>query len=283
MLAGVLVCGGPSAAQTLPVTLQTPPRDFGVFVGDLLTSVATITVPPGARLDERSLPVEGPVSSVIDVRRATVGGTPSRVEIRVTYQSFFSPEEVLGADVPGYVVAFVQGGRRLRASVPGFGFTASPFRHDLQPVLDPAALRADHVPAPARARGAAWEAAAGMAAMLCGLLVLAWPRLFAARQTPFAKAGREIARLARAPGGDAGAEAMRVLHRAFDATAGRRVLADDLDAFFDQHPRFAPLRERIGGFFASSRAVFFGAAAEAPGAAAWTALCRDLAGAERPA
>ncbi len=281
LFAALPVCGGPCAAQVVSVTLQPPARDFGVFVGDELTSTATLQVLPGTTLDLRSLPQEGPVSASVDLRRVAVGGTPGRVEIRVTYQSFFSPEQVLAAEVPGYKVSFSAGGRRLQAAVPGFRFTASTFRHDLQPVLDPAVLRPDHTQAVARAPGAGWKMTAGLAAMACGVLALAWPFGFASRQAPFRKAARELAGLARKPGATAGREAMLVLHRAFDATAGRRLFAGDLDDFVGRHQRFLPLRERIGTFFEASRGVFFGAPAEAPDVTAWVALCDDLARAER--
>ena len=282
-LAPLLACcgGGPAAAQILSVHTQQPARDFGVFVGDLLTSTAIIQVAPGTMLDARSLPPDGPVSPIADVRGVTVGGTRTRIEIHVTYQNFFSPEQVLGAEIPGYAVAFSAAGKRLLATVPGFRFTASTFRHDLQPTVDPAALRPDHPPVPASAPGAGKTLAAGLVAMCGGLLALAWPRAFASRRAPFHVASRQLASLARLPGEDAGRTAMLALHRAFDATAGHRVFADDLDEFVSRHQRFAPLRHRAGGFFEASRAVFFGSATTAPDAAAWLELVNDLARAER--
>lgn len=316
------IWSGPACAQIVSVTLQPPPRTFGVFVGDILTSTAILQVLPGTVLDPRSLPPDGPASPSVDVRRVIVGGTPTRIEIRVTYQSFFSPEQVSTADVPGYTLAFDAGGKRLRAIVPGFSYTASTFRHDLQPTLDPAALRPDHAPMPAHARNAAWQIAAGLVSMACGLVALAWPYAFAGQAMPFRKAARELARLHRKSGAqtsqhpseersnirrggwltspklfsnstrfpthamtgteaDAALEAMLVLHRAFDATAGRRVFADDLDRFFSSHKHFTPLRLRTVAFFETSRAVFFGAHVHAPAVAMWMGLCRDLADAER--
>jgi mxaA protein len=73
---------------------------------------------------------------------------------------------------------------------------------------------------------------------------------------------------------------MLTLHRAFDATAGRRLLADDLDAFFARFPRFVPLRSEIERFFAASRQMFFGSVATAPELAWLRRLARGLARAE---
>jgi mxaA protein len=58
--------------------------------------------------------------------------------------------------------------------------------------------------------------------------------------------------------GNAARDAMLELHRAFDATAGRRVLAADIDGFIEQHKRFGGLKQDIETFFAASRTFFFG-------------------------
>ena len=346
LAAAAAIWCAPSGAQIVSVARQPPKRNFGVFVGDFLTSTAILQVQAGTTLDQRSLPPEGPASPTIDVRRVSVGGTPTRIEIRVTYQCFFSPEQVSSAEVPGYTLDLSAGGKRLTAAVPGFSFTASTFRHDLQPTLDASALRLDHEPAPANASNAAWQITAGLASMACGVLRLVWPFAFAGRKMPFQRALSELARLQRlgkgvgqsrevrkswgewshspqtpqhsfsprlvsdgefgglgargssppiysstsislpihsmaSAGGDAALEAMLVLHRAFDATAGRRMFADDLDAFISHHKQFIPLRQRIGAFFEVSRGVFFGANVQVPDVASWVGLCRDLANAER--
>ncbi len=252
------ISGSPAAAQ-VSVTLQPPARDFGYFPGDLLTGTAVIVLGPDTILDARSLPPAGPVSGSMDVRRVEVSRAADgrRVEVRVTYQTFFSPEQVLRADIPGYALAFAQAGHRLTAAVPGFSVAVSPFRHDLQPVLDPAALRPDHAALSADTGTALRDLLAGAAlAALAGLILLV-PG-FDRRRGPFARAARQLARL---PPDGAAPDGLLVLHRAFDATAGRRLFADDLDVFLDGHPRFAPLRTEIAGFFAASRDAFFGAGA----------------------
>lgn len=271
---------GPVSAQIRSVVLQKPARDFGYFVGDLLSATSVITTGPDTVLDSRSLPPPGPVSASIDIRSADFSTTAipggQRVEIRVTYQNFFSPEQVLAAGVPGYTMAFDQHGKRLSAAVPGFGFAVSPFRHDVQPVIDKAALRPDH-PAllvdttqPERAL-----VAGGAIAILSLALLgaLSWrPR----RHGPFAQAA------GRLHAGGASHDSLLTLHRAFDATAGTRLLADDLDSFLATHSHFSPLRTEIEGFFATSRDAFFGGGGS-PNLCGLAPLCRALAQAERRA
>jgi mxaA protein len=108
--------------------------------------------------------------------------------------------------------------------------------------------------------------------LLLGIALLAyynawWPfRARAAR--PFTAAARAI-RLRAAQG--AGPESYRAslieLHRAFDASAGRRVLAEDVPEFLARHEVFRPLGEDIARFFASSRQAFFGSDTKGAGEA----------------
>ena len=275
-------CSSPSGAQILSVTLQKPARDFGIFVGDPLTATATIRLGPDTLLDRDSLPVPGPAGASIDVRRVAVSQDRdgSLVTILVTYQSFVAPPQVIEAEVPGYTAAFTRSGVRLAARVPGFTFTASPFRHDLQAAADPALLRPDHPALAARDAAARWLAVAGgTLALLAGLTLLA-ERGWRGRggRGPFAEADRQIAS-ARRRGEAAGA--LLALHRAFDATAGRRVLAADIGDFLAQQQHFAPSRHDVETFFSWSRKAFFDAAGGAPPWPEMVRMARALRRAER--
>jgi mxaA protein len=281
----ITACVMPAAAQIHSITLQPPSRDFGYFPGELMTATAVIVTGPDTVLDPRTLPAPGPASASIDVRAAQFSADPvpqgRRTTIRVEYQTFFAPEQVLRADVPGYAVTFAQGSNRLTASVPGFSFAASTFRHDIQPVLDPGALRPDHPQDLVAASGAGRMMVAGGAAALLGLMLAVWPgghwrAMLSGRQRPFAAAARSLRRRTTI-----GPDALLLLHRAFDATAGQRVLVDDLDRFFERSPAFLPLREQIAWFFLQSRLAFFG-----DGQVDWSGgdlvrLSRELARVER--
>ena len=275
-------CYAHADAQILSVTQQKPARDFGILVGDVMRASAAIRVVPGTVLDRSSLPAAGPVSASIDVRRVDVAESRdgALVTIRVDYQSFFAPPEVAQAEVPGYSAVFSCNGARLSAAIPAFTFTASPFRHDLQAATDPALLRPDHPAVLARDPAAPWLTLAGGAlALPAGLMLLArsgWG--LRPMRGPFAAADRHIAGLARS---QAGPGALQALHRAFDATAGRRVFAGDVDSFLDQHPHFAPLRGDIEDFFLASREAFFGPGAATPPWHELARVARALRRAER--
>jgi mxaA protein len=275
----------PAAAQIRSVALQPPDRSFGLLAGDTFSAVAIIEAGPDTHIDQGSLPPPGPLAASLDVRSTTVTRTRTRTgqryAIRITYQTFLAPEQVMETAVPGYSVGFTDHGARSTASVPGFGISVTTFRHDVAPMLDQAAMRPDHAPILADPAQPAWRLLAGVIAALLGIAGLLTSRgwiKFSARDRPFATAARHIARLP--PQASSGRDALQSLHRAFDITAGRRVLADDLDTFLIEHPRFLPLRREIAAFFAVSRATFFGGApcAVAP---SLHQLLRGLARAER--
>jgi hypothetical protein len=73
------------------------------------------------------------------------------------------------------------------------------------------------------------------------------------------------------PGGGGYRQALVLLHRAFDETCGARLLAGDLERFFQQHPRHSQHRAGVIRFFESSRAVF---CADPVPPAAMSAACR---------
>jgi mxaA protein len=283
---------GVAAAQLRATTVLPPSRDFGYFVGDTLTSGIEFLLSPGTRLDERSLPPPGPINGLVDLRhvivtRSTVAAGQREV-IRATYQLFFSPLEVAALHVPGYSVSFLQGRRRIVAPVPGFAVLVSPFRHDLRPKPDPALVRPDRAVARIDTGTFRNELWVGIVLAALGSLGLAWSSGWVTspgRQRPFARAASNVSKLRRTSDSGATIKALLILHRAFDATAGRRIFADDLEVFFQHHRNFVPLRRDIEAFFLSSRDAFFSALppASSISVAGLARLSRGLASAERSA
>ena len=257
-------------AQVRSVTVQPPQRDFGYFVGDVMDAQAVVTVDAGAELEASSLPSTGPVSTWVDLRHIDIKQSTEAGALRITissqYQSFYDPEEAGRTQVPGYILSFKSGGKRFDAQVPGFSYRASPFRHDLNPIIESSALRGDHPFLMVPLGTAKLRLAISLAVALLAAALLAagrgWLPGFRLRGRPFAHATRQVAKLSRQDGEQAHEAALLALHRAFDAASGKRMLADDLDQFLTRHSAFQPLRAEIERFFAASRAIFFGPAAE---------------------
>lgn len=295
---GMLLCAAllaPCApAQAAQVDLFAP-RPFGYFLGDLIAQDAIITLDPGYRLEESALPRPRSVTYWLDLRAARLAELPEkdgarRYRLTLTYQSFYAPLEPRALDIPAVALMARDGARTLALTVPAWTFVASPLREIVASrAANPMALRPDIAPAPhplaadlRRAAGAAVVALASFA----GLARLRGWGPFGRRRLPFAAAAREMA---RARPGQAPAEiyeqALLHLHRAFDASAGRRLLADDVPAFLAAAPHFGGAAGDIARFFAASRVAFFGAGARAAMAAlppeALAPLARRLATAER--
>ena len=283
------VLGGHAHAAIRSVTLQRPERDFGYFLGDTLTVTARIAADPNTQLDRTSLPQPGPVSRLIDIRAVAVSEKPgngSRIyDITIQYQNFYGPDAATHIEIPGFSIEFTDGPARFSAQIPAWAFMASPLRHAVAAMTDIHGLQPDHS-APLQPDGAAkLRLAAGLAASLVAAIILlargGWLPAPGAGQRPFTIADRRISRLSHDT--DAQRRAFIALHEAFDATAGRTLLAGDVDKFLAQHGRFLALRPDIEHFFAASQAYFFGGTA-APAALAadfLKALTRRLARAER--
>jgi mxaA protein len=275
----------PSAwAQIRSIDARPPQRDFGYYAGDLLISTVVVDVGPDTVLDANSLPPTGPVSSAIDLRNVsfTEARMPGghRITVRAEWQNFYTPDEVSRLDIPGYQLVFHHGPSRLTADISGFSISVSPFRHDLQPVLDTSVLRPNHpvtpidiTPSKQMLVGSGALAILAAITLVCSSGVWPWTRR---GHAPFARAAREIARYS----GES-REALLLLHRAFDDTAGERVLAEDLEAFLITQVRFGPLDDDIKQFFAESRKVFFDIGHAPPTLPSLVRLSRALARAER--
>jgi mxaA protein len=280
-----------AGAAVVSVTLAPPARDFGYFVGDTLMATAWIRVDGATRLDRTTLPERGPASPVIDVRRVELSearhGAARTYRIDIEYQNFFSPEAATQTVVPPYRIAVADGATRAVVTIPGWRFMVSPLRHDVTPMISATGMRGDHPVAHMQAGAAPLRLGCALVGAGLALLLLAWNGIVAGawglRRAPFAHAVLRIRRLPpRRDPDNTRADTLRLLHRAFDATAGWAVLAEDVDRFLARHARFAGLRPEIERFFAMSRGVFFQDGGAPPDAAWLLDFGRRLSKAERP-
>ncbi|MFG1371966.1 nonribosomal peptide synthetase MxaA [Xanthobacter oligotrophicus] len=271
------------------------PRPFGYFLGDLITLEAEVTLDPGFRLEPGSLPQPRPVTYWLDLRRADLTELPQvngarRYRLILTYQSFYAPLETRALDIPAVPLTARDGDHVLNLTVPSWSFMSSPLRSLVSGgAANPMALQGDIAPSPhplrADLRRAAGAAALALAS-LAGLAILRGWGPFGRRRQPFAAAAQDIRRiLAAPPTADAYCKALLRLHRAFDATAGRRLLADDVPDFLTDTPHLGSVAQGIAHFFRASRVAFFGQETDAAMAEltpeALLSLARRLAVAER--
>jgi mxaA protein len=260
-----------AGAQTPDVSVKViEPRSFGYLVGDVFRREVEIFAAEPYRIEPASLPAPGRQAYWLDLKgvdlseKSVAGGR--RYRLALDYQTFYVALQPTRLTVPGTTLKFTDGAKSVDAEVPAWSFVMSAMREIApeKPEEGPVGyMQPDALPTlidASRDRIAFAIAAGGFALSLLALAYhQAWWPFRARPSRPFTAAARSIRHRAAA---EADQEAYRAslldLHRAFDSTAGRRVLAEDVPIFLAGHHVFEPLAPDIARFFATSRRAFFG-------------------------
>lgn len=232
-------------------------RPFGYLVGDLVTQDVTFDGLHN-EIDPASVPKPGYRTSWLYLREAVLSREAPGQRLRLTYQIMSSASDVKLIFLPALQLR-ARGGDERVGAVP---ITVSPIMNQVPyQRAGLGNLSADKLFSPPSAT----PALARLWWMLPLLLVLL--ALLLARQRflrnagqalPFNHARRQLQRLGKAPADEQSLlQAHRHIHRAFDATAGRSVFAENVAEFVERFPVFSRLNEEIDQFYASSRTVFF--------------------------
>lgn len=295
-LAACLLAAGaisPATAEVVRVELVAP-RAFGYLIGDTFLHEVRITLEPTAALDTASLPRPGPSTywlHLVTVDLEDLGHFDGghRYRLLLRYQTFYAPLEPKPLATPALTLMVHDDAERSTVEVPSWPFLMSPLREIVSSRVGASmALQPDVAPHAHDLTLDRWLvslAGGGAAAALAGLGWLRGWGPFRRKHQPFVRAAREIRRCLGGQRTDAYREALLLLHRAFDAATGRRLLADDVASFLARRPGFHSTATEIALFFAASRQAFFGAGEERAkadfSAASLLALARRLAGFER--
>ena len=271
------------------------PRPFGHVIGDSLQQKINLELATPYQLDENSLPEAGPLNRWLEISAPVVRTRHSRgttsYEILFSYQTFYLAERLESLVIPSQELSIGNGERVLPLRVPEWNFSVTPLApRGIGASVTASGLRPDHPPATLPVTPHVYRIT-GLAVCLLGtLLYLAYARwgipFLARRKRPFAVTFRHLRKLERKPFTDARyCDALRSLHRAFNLTAGRTVLAGNLELFFVHHPEFASLRSPIETLFMQSRRAFFEPplepATDADSLQHLVQLCRHCRGLER--
>lgn len=244
------------------------PRVYGWWLGDELVQRIQVQ----GQIDPASLPRPRAVEYWLDLRAVTQRPIPGGTELTLRWQNFYSALEPREQQVPPSAIRLVDGSP---LQLPGFRYVAAPLRPITAPSTadqlqaDPPFHLIDAGPALLRMLIAALALVAGLAG-LCWHQ--GWFPFHRRPSRPFTRAARHVARLAEP-------QARQALHRALDQSFGRVLIGPDLPGYLMAKPEYAPLGDRLRGFFAASDAAFFGAAPAAEQDIG--ALARDLAAIER--
>jgi mxaA protein len=272
VLAALLLAAGANGTAAEVRSVQTiEPRAFGYFLGDTLERRIEILTGPDDEVVAASLPRTGASNYWLELRDidviSTRLGDGQLHTLALTYQTFYAPIDPKKVTIPAVEIAIRGPAGSETARLPPFTFLMSPLREIFPEKSGETAetfLRPDAAPEFRRSGGVRTAAlvAAALSAMFLALLArdLAWWPFHRRPARPFSRAVREVGHALGARGSDSYKRALLALHRAFDAAAGHRLLAADLDGFLAAHPEHEETRIEVERFFAASRAVFFGEA-----------------------
>ena len=267
-------CCAPALADVKAVRVFDP-RPFGYFVGDTIERSFEIETSRGDEVVAATLPRQGPVNYWLELRSSTLTSRDeaesSIHRLTLIYQSFYAPLDPRKVLLPDLTVTVKGAGGSTPVTLPQMQAVTSPIR-ELFPELsgDKTAetfLRPNS--APGRIGAASWRNGlmTSLATLLVSLVLAArhfavWP-FHNTRARPFTVASRKISRhLTRKDDLTSNnyQDALRALHRAFDHSAGRNVMADDVTtAFLSPSSPHRASAEPIAAFFEASRRAFFAA------------------------
>lgn len=288
----------PDADARVLVFEPRAPRAFGLLTGDKVRQELRLEVQKPYQLQRSSLPPSQWIDSTLELQDVTVRHTPTEQAnqylIALHYQVFSTPSLVTLESIPGFELMFAGNRETFMLAVPNWRYSISPIlKHEAEAEsVAEIPLRADAPPqlvdASLPAYGLALFGALSVALGAVWLYLQSmWP--FRARgRDAFARACRQLRTLRRGSNGEQDLrDGFRIVHQAFNRTAGEVVFAEQLQRFFERWPSFTPVRAAIEDFFHRSRQVFFDNQA-APRAASMDlasleSLCRQCRAAEREA
>jgi mxaA protein len=244
------------------------PRAFGLLTGDRVRHRLLIKAKKPYQLQRSSLPPSHWVNAWLELQEVNVRETReeqvNRYVIALNYQIFATPRAVTLDAIPGFDLTFSGGQERFKLKVPDWAFSISPLLKPEAEVdsIAEIPLRADAPPPLVDVSLPRYGVAIfGIlsTALAVSLLYLnsMWP--FARGGSPFARACRELRALRRQRLELSSIrDGFRIVHQAFNQTAGEVVFAEQLQRFFAAHPAFSEHRAEVEAFFVRSRQIFFG-------------------------
>lgn len=265
-------------------------RAFGYLIGDTVLAEAIVPVPPGTTLDPGSLPGPGRVNGWLHLLEVDTRQVDNRLVLSRRFLVTASAESIRLVWLPRVALRFVPADGDAAAATRGAqgesprelrepGEPGEPGEQiervdvvalSISPITAGTAftrnglgdLRPDRGP-PLPDLGRLDRALLVAVIVLLGAAALAIAARWRLSQhgggAPFRAAARELARIERRDRGDLG-RAYRVLHQAFDRSAGRTLLSADIDDFLGRRPDLAARRDAIVSFYARSDARFFATA-----------------------
>lgn len=234
------------------------PRSFGYQIGDKFERFIHLQLRKPYELEISALPTQGRHTMWLALEAPHIEQknltASTQYKIILSYQIVNIDPEVRNISVPELYLQYTNGKDAFKLLVPASWVGVSVL-HDHQRGY----LQADRIPSllpQAYLRSIVFGSL--LVAALAGLIFLHWGLPALTKTHPFVTAYRGLRKLRHRPWDDeCYRDALRNIHQAFNDTAGRTVFAERLTEFFNDHNRYAPLKQSINDYFTHSRRYFF--------------------------
>ncbi|NOT66495.1 MAG: hypothetical protein HOP06_10830 [Methylotenera sp.] len=273
LLAGLLASFTLQAAEEVNakaakvVSLTNPANTYGVQIGDKLSRKIVLEVPAPFKIADGAFPKKGSKTNGVELVEIEVQTDQQKdvtlYTVNLSYQTFTNPSKPSVMQLPAEKLALTGGAKAETLEVPAWGFWLSPIvtggietaQKNIQPEAAPPLVddRAH------KTRFALF--ASLLAASLIALLYMnADGNWLPFMGGAFAKAHRQLKRLAKSSGTKTAAEeasalekrALVYIHQAFNQHFGANMFARDIEPFVAKRSSFKKMKAEIAQFFDES-------------------------------
>jgi mxaA protein len=244
------------------VSLTNPAQTYGVQIGDKLSRELVLEIPAPLKISEGALPKKGSKNNGVELVEVQVQTDQkkdlTRYTVKLSYQPFTSPNKPTVMQLPAEKLSLSGGAKAEVLEVPAWNFWLSPIvtggietaQNNIQPEAAPPLVDdSAH-----KTRLALF--ASMLAASLLALLYLnADGNWLPFMGGAFAKAHRQLKRLAKSSGAKTAVEekqALVYIHQAFNQHFGANMFARDIEPFVAKRMSFKKMKAEIAQFFNAS-------------------------------
>lgn len=243
-------------------SLTNPASNYGVQIGDKLSRKITIQVPAPLKIAEGAYPKKGTKTNGLELVDVNVNTDQQKSQtvytIDLSYQTFTSPKQPTVMQLPIENIALTGGKSGDKVQVPAWGFWLSPIVtggiDTAQKNIQPEALLPLIDNSTSKIRFSMFLSLLG-ASLVTLLYINADGNWLPFMGGAFAKAHRQLKRLAKSNGAKTAVDEKQVLvyvHQAFNQHFGANMFARDIDSFVAKRASFGKVKAEIAQFFDES-------------------------------
>ncbi len=266
LTAFVIVLSFPAGAELSQPSVEVSlPRNYGIVIGETLTSQIRVKVDADYQLDTAALPRPGSaVSDVLEVRHTDWDshstGNQTLYRITLTYQVFKGIRVAETLSVPALALRFSHLGQTIETLLPAWEFTLTPIIPAHTP--DETVVLPGVLPTPTYSNRQPVRWLAACVAGLFGLGIYAAWNLglppFRRHASPFVWAAHGLKKLGRQPVTlNIHQQGAKLVHAAINEAVGHTLLSSQLSAFLEKHQQFSPFKSDLERFFMLSDQIFY--------------------------